>query len=288
MEGKTLAMACGTAAVVVIAIGMLLMYGTSAPAAPERPRPPALPDTMVISVLKFSPSYYQGQIETDAAKFKVAAPTMAELREPNGYFAELTERRRLKFKDPVDTAHLRISLEVVKRKATIEGQTFSFDHLVLRMQNKTPRFLAYRVETAVADKTRCSTKGDIPHNAIVIDPDDTIMRTECLYRNDPGVDLVRVEVIELLPLEAYYAGRLPATVTLYDPRTSAGHSPLGGTICPQTFSWREIKDGIDRQDFGWRDVIDFYARHNCDEYSFFKTYRYRTSATDPLPARPLD
>ena len=35
---------------------------------------------------------------------------------------------------------------------------------------------------------------------------------------------------------------------------------------------------------GWADVIDFYARHNCDEYSFFRGYR-RWTAAGALPAR---
>ena len=78
---------------------------------------------------------------------------------------------------------------------------------------------------------------------------------------------------------------MPATAVLYDTRTSAGHVPLKGTLCPQTFSWREIQDGIDRKQIGWRDVIDFYARHNCDEYAFFRNYRFRTDAAAPLPAR---
>jgi hypothetical protein len=59
-------------------------------------------------------------------------------------------------------------------------------------------------------------------------------------------------------------------------------------MCPQTFSWRDIKDGMDGEGLGWRDVIDFYARHNCIEYSFFRSYRYRGDPAAPLPARALD
>jgi hypothetical protein len=90
-------------------------------------------------------------------------------------------------------------------------------------------------------------------------------------------------------LSAYYVSRLPPNATLYDPRTFAGHVGFRGREgCQQTFSWREIKEGVDSKQFEWRDVIDFYARHNCSEYSFFKTYRFRTDSNAPLPARPLD
>jgi hypothetical protein len=93
----------------------------------------------------------------------------------------------------------------------------------------------------------------------------------------------QVEVMELLPLSAYYVGRLPANPIFYDPRTAAGHVPLKGRICPQTFSWREIQEGIEKKQIGWKDVIDFYARHNCDEYTFWKGY-HRWKAPGTLPS----
>jgi hypothetical protein len=162
------------------------------------------------------------------------------------------------------------------------------DHLLLRIENRTGKYLAYRVQTAVTDPHKCTTKGDLAHNALVLEPHQTIERTECLYRADEVIEVTRVEVIELDPLEAHYVSRLPANPVLYDARTAGGHVPLVGALCPQTFSWREIEEGIEKKQIGWRDVIDFYARHNCDEYSFFKGYRYRIKASDPLPARPLD
>jgi hypothetical protein len=110
-----------------------------------------------------------------------------------------------------------------------------------------------------------------------------------LYRKDESVDVNRIEVVEMPALSAYYVSRLPPNATLYDPRTFTGHVGFRGQdSCQQTFSWREIKDGVDAKQFEWKDVIDFYARHNCSEYSFFKTYRYRTDTNAPLPARPLD
>ena len=119
-------------------------------------------------------------------------------------------------------------------------------------------------------------------------PKQTTVRTECLYRKDAQIDITRIEVIELPPLSAYYVSRVPPNSTLYDPRTSAGHTPPRGTMCPQTFSWRDIKEGIEKKELGWRDVMDFYARHNCTEYSFFKSYRYRGDPTAALPTRSLD
>ena len=176
-------------------------------------------------------------------------------------------------------------MDVEKHQATIEGQSFRYEHLVLRIENRTPQLpsLPDRHRRA-RPASKCTSKGDIPHNAIVLEPHQTLRRTECLYRNHTSVDVTRVEVMELPPLcSAFYVSRLPATSVLYDSRTAAGHVPLKGALCPQTFSWREIQDGIDRKEFDWRDVIDFYARHSCDEFAFFKAYRFRTDPAAPLP-----
>lgn len=292
MEGKTLALAVGAAGLAVTAIGTVLLYAGEPPPAPERPKAPPPPEVMMNSVLKYSQPVYKALLESDARTWKLPLISLDQLGRPNPYFAELRGRRKLKAKggkgSAIETAHLRLSLEIAKKKATLEGQSFAVDHLVLRIENRTDKYLAYRVDTSVADKNKCTSKGDLPHNALVIEPRQVVLRSECLYRSDESVDLTRVEVIELPPLSAHYVSRLPPNPTLYDSRTAAGHVPLSGTLCPQTFSWRDIQEGIDRKEIGWKDVIDFYARHNCEEYSFFRAYRYRTAARDPLPARPLD
>jgi hypothetical protein len=288
MEGKTLALAVSAGGLVVILLGTMLLYAGEPPPAPEPPRPPPPPEVTMNTVLKYSQPVYRALIETDAKSFKVQVPTLSELGEPNPYAQEINSRHKLRQKSPIETPHLRLSLSISKRTAHLEGQRYSVDHLVLKIENRTNKYLAYRVQTWVSDKAKCSSKGDLTHNALVLQPRQVLERTECLYRADENIDVTRVEVIELLPLQAYYVARLPPNPILYDPRTAGGHVPLAGTVCPQTFSWREIQDGIDRGAIGWRDVIDYYARHNCDEYSFFKEYRYRTDPAAPLPARPLD
>ena len=156
----------------------------------------------------------------------------------------------------------------------MEGQSYRADHLVLRIENLTGRDLAYRVETRVADERRCDTKGDAPHNAIVLRPNETIPDRVPLplrrARRDPpdrgDGDPAAIGLLRLAPVSG---------LVLYSPRTSAGHVPIKGDLCPQIFSWHDIRDGADRGELGWRDVIDFYARHNCEEYVFFRSYRYR-------------
>ena len=288
MDGKSLALATGMAAAVVLALGVFLLYMGGPPTSSPRPAPPLSAEAMANSDFKYSPTVYRALLEEDARKFKVPAPKLIDMSQPNPYFEEFKGRQKLGVGEKLDTPHLKLAVEVAKQTATVEGQTFAYEHLILRIENKTDKYLAYRVETWLLDARRCQQKGEIPHNNMVIEPRQTLLRTECLYRAYPSLDVTHVEVMELLPLEAYYVGRLPATTVLYDSRIAAAHVPLKGGLCPQTFSWREIKEGMDAKQFGWRDVLDFYARHNCEEYAFFKNYRYRTDPSEPLPVRPLD
>ncbi len=289
MEGKPLALAVLLSGGLAIALGVLVLHAASAPPpAPKRPEPPPPPSEMINSEQRFSVIYYRALTEQDAKSYEIPAPSYEDLQQPNPYFDEIHGKQHLRLKAPIETRHLRISLEVSKQTSIIEGHSLSTDHLVLRIENRTPLFLAYRIQTWVPDKQKCAMKAELPHNAIAIEPEQTVLRTECLYRKEAQIDVSRIEVIELPALSAYYVSRVPPNSTLYDPRTFAGHTPPKGALCAQTFSWREIKDGIEKNELGWRDVIDFYARHNCTEYTFFKSYRYRGDPSLPLPARPLD
>jgi len=289
VEGKPLALAVFFTGIFAIAMGVLILHAASSPPpTPKRPDPPPPPSSMINSDMRFSVVYYKGLVEQDAKTYGIPAPPYEDLCQPNPYFDELHERQRLRIRSPIETRHLRITLEVSKQTSFLGSHSISTDHYVLRIENRTPLYLAYRIQTTVPDKKKCAMKARLPHNAIAIEPEQTILRSECLYRKDSPIDVTSIEVIEMPALEAFYVSRVPPNATLYDPRTSVGHAPPRGTMCPQNFSWRDIKDGMDKKELGWRDVIDFYARHNCTEYSFFKSYRYRGDPAASLPARPLD
>src|SRR6185295_4388821 len=215
------------------------------PPAPPRPKAPSPSD--VSEALKLSATVYRATLEQDSHVYGLPPARPEEMARPFPYFDEgpgkTAAEQRIKVGGSLQTPHLKLSLVVRKEAGSIEGQTFRADHLVLRVENLTDRELAYRVETRVADESRCNTKGEAAHNAIVLGPREVVHRTECLYRKDERIALRSVEVMEIPKLSAFYVSRLSPGLVLYSARTSAGHVPRKGTLCPQTFSWREIRDG---------------------------------------------
>jgi len=285
MQGKTLVAAVALVAVAGLGLGMAILFAGGPPPAPPRPKLPVAP-SLSSNDLRFSPTLYRGLVEQDAKAMGVAAPSAAELGAVFPYFDEHPPKPRLRVGSSLRTSHLRLSLVLRREEGAVEGQSFRADHLVLQIENRTKHFLAYRVSTRVVDATRCEAKGVIAHDAVALRPHETVARTECLFQKAASVDVLGVEVMEIPTLSYYYVSRLTPPLVLYDARTAAGHVVPKGEACPQTFSWRDVRDGAARGQVEWRDIIDFYARHSCDEYSFFPGYRARGEGAAPLPARP--
>jgi hypothetical protein len=285
MQGKILAAAVVLLVIAGLGLGMAILFAGGPPPAPARPRlPVALSPSS--SDLRFSPTLYRGLVEQDARALGVSAPSPAELGAVFPYFDEHPPKPRLRVGSTLRTSHLRLSLVLRREEGAVEGQSFRADHLVLEIENRTKHFLAYRVTTRVVDATRCEAKGVIAHDAVALGPHETVARTECLFQKAASVDVLGVEVMEIPQLSYYYVSRLAPALVLYDARTAAGHVVPKDPPCPQTFSWRDVRDGAARGQVEWRDIIDFYARHNCAEYSFFPGYRIRREGAPPLPARP--
>lgn len=273
--------ACG--ALIVVAVAGSRFWSSAPPHAPPPPPPPSTAST-VEGILRYTAGFYKAQLEDDAKSFGVAAISVDALAQPNTYSLDLATPHKLKAKrGKLDTPHLDLATVVKKEWATTpSGQGFRYEHLILEITNKTDHPLAYHVVTSVDHPEKCRSMGAMTHNAIAIAPGQTIARTECLWHPGASLTVRRVEVLQLTPLGYYYVSRLQPTQVGLEERTSLGHEPPKGKLC--SFApWREIK-AAEAAGASWADVMDFYSRHDCDQYSFFSGYR-RWTKPGTLPSR---
>jgi hypothetical protein len=267
----------------IIAAGGYMQYQAEPPLPPpppveKKPETRDLTKSMTETV-----DGYKAIISEDSKKFG-AGVTISSLADPMPYKMEFEGNHRLIGRDNLQTTHLEISAKVEKQWSQMGGnQGIAVDQFLLTIKNKTNRYLAYRVQTEVPDARVCRSKGVIPHNAIALKPQEEITRTECLWGRGFFTTIKRVEVMELPAFSYYYVSRLHPPHVLYQDRTSSGHQTPIGKPC-ELVPWRDIQSGAEAGEVGWDDVIDFYARHNCDEYTFFKGYKRRTKHDDALPA----
>lgn len=277
-----LAIAMGALSALVMLIGTCGAYDDSELALPPpRPAPPPTERELVTNY-RFKETFFHAVIDEDSAKFKIPKITLEDLRKPNVYRSEFNGAQRLGVGRTLVTKSL--SLKALKQRLWIgqEGQSLRATHLVLQLTNKTDRHLAYRVATRSSGS--CRGKGHLPHNAIAIAPGESIERTECLLRA-ANTQIEQVEVMELTPLGYHYASRLDPERLQYDSRTSGGHDYAGHAPC-RMIPWRQIRSAIKQEEARWYDVIDFYARHNCDEYTFPVGYRWSDKGPAQLPVTP--
>jgi hypothetical protein len=273
-------------AIMMFTGGMSILYSGEVEQLPLRHPPVAPPpEETVTRELRFQGEYYKTLLAEDARRFGVKAPTVAELAKPLRHIVEFSGRQRLQPRKEggLDTEHLKLRLSIAKEWAHAPGGGFTAPHAILHISNKSDKHLAYHIVTDTIDRRRCLNKSDLTHNAIALAPGEEVARTECTVDSLTEIVVTRVEVVELSPLSYHYLCRVPPGMLLLDERTAGGHLAGRGKPCPP-IAWAEIKAGAEAKDVAWLDVVDYYARHSCDEYTFFRGYRFR-DREGPLPAR---
>jgi hypothetical protein len=257
----------------VLFVGGVYLRFDYDPPAPHRPAKPRIVASAVVGAADSSPGLYRAQLAKDATDFNVPATSPEDL---GGVFSYDTSdpHAQLVSGGLVETRDLKLTVRVGPVNATYTNGSATFDHVVLHIENKTNTPVAYRVDTSpMAAPGKCLMKGDLAHDALAIGPHETIERTECGAKSSgDGVVVDHVETMVLPALSFFYVSRLfPPHIGL-DPRATRGHRPPRGATC-ENIPEQSIRRGMEKGQASWRDVIDFYARHNCEKYMFPVGYR---------------
>jgi len=251
------------------------------PLPPPRPGP-ADAESEAVSSYRYKLSYFHAQLEADCIEYHLPKTDPEAMRVPIPAATELAREERLAGRRILSTASLQLQLQSRRLWVGAEGQGVRAPHLVLSITNLTPYYLAYRVDTRVA--AGCEQKAAIEQNALALKPHQQLFRSECVLRQADSLIVERIEVMRVPALAYYYLSRLDPPRLRLPERTSAGHT-FGDLQPCRLLPWDILRTALQRPD-GWRNVIDFYARHNCDEYSFFPSYRWTPGGPRALPARP--
>jgi len=249
-------------------------------AAPSTEGVPAAPPT--VTSADATPLAYKGYLEGDARTAGVALPSITEMGKRLPYRVDDMHRGLSPGDPPVEIAGLRL-------QAVLQPGDRGND-LVLVIANPGDVDLAYDVVTKPSYGTQaCGQRRVLSFDAMVVAHHADEKRAECIYRDGMVLGIERVETLALAPLQSYYVSRvLPSAVGL-EPRLGQGHRPslpAGVAVCNMSMS-QSIRAGLEQGSVGWRDLVDFYARHRCDTYRFPDGYRaYTGDGAQRLPVVP--
>jgi hypothetical protein len=245
---------------------------------PPKPPPPAVlhgTSSELLTRSSASPVVYQDLVARDAAAAGVRAPTLEELS------------RKLPYR--VDDA--RHVLEVGQPAIEVAGVRLRAihlaDRLALEVVNATGSDIAYNVVTTPIPAAGCTGAPAQAFNAMTIRNRGREIRVECVWRDGIALAVTRVETLEVLPLSAWYLDRVPPSAVGIEPRIARGHPPPEtGPRCAFALS-QAVRSGLERGEIGWRDLVDFYARHRCQTYQFPMSYKaFSSDGARSVPAVP--
>lgn len=259
-----------------LALGMYLRFGYDLgeylPPKPPKPRPVTDPKA-ALRAMDYNPEVFRSTLERDAEHYGIPRASLAQHTWPFSH--ELVDTKALLAPGgpPLETRTLRLALRTATLHANTAGGSYSTEHLILTIENKTDQHLAYLVRTSpMGSGGRCGDKADLPHNALALRPGEKLERTECVWRKGMSFAVGRVETLALPPLSYHYVSRVDPLSVGLDARTSRAHRSPEARTCTGMDGQR-IRIGLEKGKFGWRDVIDFHARHDCEKYLFPLAYR---------------
>jgi hypothetical protein len=222
------------------------------------------PGGKVIADPRCDPGLYAEGLQRDSENFGVPPVAVEVMQQPLTGGVEWTGDQVLRPGGPaLETPHLRLSLGIEKVDPARSDRPGRVSHLVLSIANRLGLPIAYQVTTVPSHPERCAGMGHLPHNALALLPRETLRRTECLAAPDLTLKVTRIEVYELTELSHRYLSKVqPAEGGPFDLRVAEGHNSGGRYGCPKLAD----RTGSLAGEGGWRRLVDFYARHDCDRY----------------------
>jgi hypothetical protein len=271
----------GALGLVVLLTLVGFRYELTIPDKPPRPRRTNESARAASNDIGRNPAVYGSYLAKDAETYGVGAVAPDALKKVFAYKIDDQEHELEpgKKNDSIEAAGLRLTVTL----KDMAGGTKRM--MMLRIENLTDKPLAYRVATWPDKGTQpCHQKEDSRHNALAVAARDVEMRSECIYRSGWKLVVKKVETMALPDLSYHYVSRLVPPQLGIDSRTARGHRPPRGEPCRLILP-AEVGRGLEEGSIGWRDLIDFYARHRCDTYVFPAGYKaFTTDDERPLPA----
>lgn len=274
----------GGAVAICLGIASVAMCGDVA--LPPKPPAPTMSGSAqdVLKNASATRASWRAGIERDAAIVGVTAPGDDVMAKKLLHRVDDEARVIAPGEGSIDAAGLRLTASTERE----EGRPRQA--LLLTIENKTDSDLAYHVvSTPRPGGAACNDRLLLAHNAIVVPKGGTVTRSECIYRSGMSLAIERVETVALPPLSSVYVSRLPPTAVGADARLARGHRPelpSGMSVCT-TVASQTVRADIESGATTWRDLVDFYARHSCDNYQFPEGYRaFDKDGAQALPVGP--
>lgn len=231
---------------------------------------------------------FERALASDAERWGLEAPSMDSLKSPAHYVELIRDSKVISAGAAYRSDELVVKATTRKVAYQNKGATVKARHVVATIENVSGKPLAYFAELRSAERGDCPVRARIAHNVTALMPGDRAEVVVCAGGGD--VEILQLEALEITPLGYGYISQVPAQAFGYDKVRSGDHESgdLGGhriETCSQVPAMR-IQAALRNGSTRWRDVADFYSRHNCERQQFFLGYEIASEPLAALPATP--
>lgn len=235
-----------------------------------------------------SEAYYETRIAEAVEAHGVEAPTLDRLRQANTLYhpVSLSAPKVLEAGSARSFGPLR--LRVVTRELTLEqgGIRTKNIHTLLVLENTGELPLAYRLGARKASAGKCSVRALTRFDAVVIDPGAKLEISIC--GGEHAVEITELRMLELTELGALWVRQIPALALGVSRETAKVHDPGAKIEQCTELPITDYQRWLATQQAAWEDIVDFYSRHDCNSYRWWKGYERAVEGVESLPVLPPD
>ncbi|NVB38322.1 hypothetical protein G6O69_10810 [Pseudenhygromyxa sp. WMMC2535] len=235
-----------------------------------------------------SEAFYKTRVEVAHEHYEaeegVPLTTLAALREPNVFFHPITADapRTLAPGESLREAPLEISVSVQQLVSEARGIRSKLAHTVVDVVNTGEVPVAYRLLLDKAGDGDCRLRAMTRYDAMVLEPGERAEISVC--KDSHSIEISELRVLELTPAGAIWVDKLPAAAVALGENATRAHDPGRELVQCTELPVREYAARIQSGELAWEDLIDFYSRHDCENYEWVEGY---TRALEPLASLPV-
>lgn len=228
-------------------------------------------------------AFYEARVDAVVEERGLSKPDLATLHAVHAFEHAITEAAPVVVPVGESTVAGPLTIAIVSERLIVDnrrGIRTKHDHTLARVTNNASNPVAYRLTMRQEGGAACQVKTLLPHNALVLAPGETAEIAACDGKQ--SIELADVRTLEVTEVGAAWIDKIPPLVLGHDNETNRAHLvPQNVRQCPLTT--RVYVDGLAAGDFAWEDIVDFYARHDCDNFEWWPGYRRQTEPVESLP-----
>ncbi len=230
-----------------------------------------------------SEALFQTRIDDAVAEHGVEPPSRERLLAPNTFFHVVSRS------DPRVVApggklreagfELRVRTEVIEVER--RGMRTKNEHTLVDIQNVGDTPIAYFLDLNVRDGS-CQVRALTRFDAMALLPGEKGEISVCAGSHE--VEVHDLRIMEVTELGALWVSKVPALAVGYDAVIARSHFPGPGIEMCAELPATEFARRIEAGEVAWEDIVDFYSRHDCEQYRWWSGYE---RIIEPLASLPV-